>query len=74
MFRLHLDIPLPENEQEALELAAKAIASINFKMMGEAGVKTVQYRLGKDDDRTPRNYLNKDENGHATTKKIRIEL
>ena len=64
MYRLHIDIPLGSDEEEAIKQAKlKTIVG---------GVEQVNYRLGHDEDRQKSNYLNKTENGHVTNKKTRL--
>lgn len=74
MFRLHLDIQLGDDEEKAAKMAEEIV-----KALGEAiyskrltNKLTLQYRLGKDEDRGNRNYLSKDANGHVSTGKVRI--
>ena len=79
MYRLHIDIPLGSDEEEAIK-QAKALMHWHFSdadaqeklktIMG--GVEQVNYRLGHDEDRQKSNYLNKTENGHVTNKKTRL--
>jgi hypothetical protein len=40
----------------------------------EHGIDEVHYRLGYDEDRQKSNYLNKNDNGHVTNKKIKISI
>ena len=71
MFRLHIDIPLHENEEVASKLS-DAIA-VELKKMLCFGLLKIQYRLANDEDRAVRNYLIKDSEGHVSTKKCVIE-
>tara|TARA_R100001463_G_scaffold114284_3_gene169481 strand:+ start:12 stop:263 length:252 start_codon:yes stop_codon:yes gene_type:complete len=79
MYRLHIDIPLGSDEEEAIEQVrslmhwhfSDADAQEKLKtIMG--GVDQVNYRLGHDEDRQKSNYLNKTESGHVTNKKTRL--
>ena len=79
MYRLHIDIPLGPNEDDAIQQVEDLMkwhfedkdAQEKIKyLMGN--VDTVNYRLGHDEDRQKSNYLNKNENGHVTNKKIRL--
>ena len=81
MYRLHIDIPLGSNEDDAIEQVEKLMhwhfadsdAQVKIKsLMG--GVDQVNYRLGHDEDRQKSNYLNKTESGHVTNKKSRLTL
>jgi hypothetical protein len=79
MYRLHIDIPLGPNEDDAIQQVedlmkwhfedVDAQEKIKYLM---GNVDTVNYRLGHDEDRQKSNYLNKNENGHVTNKKIRL--
>lgn len=70
-YRLHIDIPLGHDEEKAAELT-KQLMNEGFKVPSE--VKTINYRLGHDEDRQKSNYLIKNENGHVSNKKTRIEI
>jgi hypothetical protein len=69
MFRLHIDIPLPYTEEEAIKMANAIISSFNLSNLD---VECINYRLGHDDDRQKSNYLDKTENGHVSNKKSKI--
>jgi hypothetical protein len=73
MFRLHIDVPLGTDEAEAIENAQYLMEAFQ-KGLDSKHIEwaQVQYRLGNDGDRSPRNYLVKNENGHATTGKCRL--
>ena len=81
-FRLHIDIPLGTDEEEAIEIAQCIMDDINqtdIHLWEESGVNIpeqihVAYRLGHDEDRQKSNYLNKTEEGHVTKKKIRVVI
>jgi hypothetical protein len=73
VFRLHIDMPLGDNEAHAANVAKKLLSDIHAtcnKHYDE--VSRFQYRLARDEDRTPKNFLNKNENGHAATGKAKI--
>ena len=79
MFRLHIDIPLSEDEQKSVDLSrsiAKVITEAleTSRLTENDALKKFQYRLANDDDRSIRNYLLKDAEGHVRTKKIIVEL
>jgi len=69
MFRLHIDIPLPHTEEEAVKMSKDIIATLNSNKLE---VDCINYRLGHDDDRQKSNYLDKNENGHVSNKKSKI--
>lgn len=82
-YRLHIDIPLGTNEEEAIKSARSLIewhfADVDAKekikrlTLGDS-LSTINYRLGNDEDRQKSNYLDVNENGHASNKKTRISL
>ena len=83
-FRLFIDIPLGENEEDAIAVA-KSIVEWHFNDVdakdklqrltnGRVDLSEINYRLGNDDDRQKSNYIDKTENGHVTTKKCRITM
>tara|TARA_Y100000004_G_scaffold172982_1_gene210372 strand:- start:963 stop:1214 length:252 start_codon:yes stop_codon:yes gene_type:complete len=76
MYRLHIDISLGDNEEEAIQAASQMISSIAVHVKNRAKsencIKGMNYRVGHDDDRQKSNYLMKDENGHVNNKKCRL--
>ena len=79
-YRLHIDIPLGDNEEQAVATANLLIDWCfhddrhQVDKMKIHGVSKVNYRLGYDDDRQKSNYLDKNENEHVSTRKSRIQL
>ena len=78
-FRLHIDIPLPMSEDDALRATEDVIGILRadstlLERLRSRGVPQINYRLGHDEDRQRSNYLDKTPSGHVTTKKCRIEL
>jgi len=83
-FRLFIDIPLGQNEEDAIAVA-ESIVEWHFKDVdardkiqrltnGRMDLSEINYRLGHDEDRQKSNYIDKTENGHVTTKKCRIAM
>ena len=70
-YRLHIDIPMGLDEGNALK-SSEAILAL-LQGLVETGQK-VQYRLGNDEDRQSSNYFQKNENGHVSNKKCKIQL
>jgi hypothetical protein len=72
-YRLHIDIPLGTDEEQAKKIARNFVQShLDFTNTSSDGVKEVNYRLGHDEDRQRSNYLDINENGHCSNKKLRI--
>lgn len=79
MFRLHIDIPLSDDELKSAEDSKFIITLLEETLNNSVLVKkyggrvsVVQYRLSRDEDRMVRNYLIKNENGHVSTNKSKI--
>jgi len=77
-FRLHIDIPISENEHLAAETALAIMERFRdpqfIRFLYERGVTDVNYRLGNDEDRQRSNYLQKTPQGHVTNKKDRLKI
>ena len=74
-YRLHIDIPLPMNEEEAIFVTNNVMKLLNIRhVMDELKIDQINYRLGHDDDRQKSNYMEKTESGHVTNKKSKIDL
>jgi len=73
-YRFHLDVPLGTDQAVAIQAAKFLVAQL------EACVKNnslslgteCQYRLGFDTDRQRSNYLDIDEQGHCSNKKMTL--
>jgi len=75
MYRLHIDIPMPFSEEEALKKSETVIAFLqNTILIEKLEIDQINYRLGHDDDRQKSNYFMKDANGHVNNKKSKIIL
>ena len=75
MYRLHIDIPMPFSEEDALKKSETVIAFLqNTILIEKLEIDQINYRLGHDDDRQKSNYFMKDENGHVNNKKSKIIL
>ena len=71
-YRLHIDIPLGNDEDKAIEVCTKIMSSVILPFDND--ITQINYRLGHDDDRQKSNYLDKNENGHVSNRKIRITI
>lgn len=75
MYRLHIDIPMPFNEEEALKKSEMIISFLqNTVLIEKLDIDQINYRLGHDEDRQKSNYFIKDANGHVNNKKSKIVL
>ena len=75
--RLHIDIPLGHDEEKAVMNSEEIIYMIESQkdfLLESLGVEQLNYRLGHDEDRQKSNYLDKNENGHVSNKKMKIRL
>jgi len=76
-YRLHIDIPLGTDEEKAVMNSEEIIYMIESQkdfLLESLGVERFNYRLGHDEDRQKSNYLDKNENGHVSNKKFRIDI
>lgn len=75
MYRLHIDIPMPFTEEEALKKSQLIVDYLtNMTLIDKVDIEQINYRLGHDEDRQKSNYFIKDANGHVNNKKCRIDL
>ena len=76
-YRLHIDIPLGQDEDTAIEDAKFFVETLTMAQ-NELNIQflsqnfQMNYRLGHDDDRQKSNYLMKNEEGHVNNKKCRL--
>ena len=78
-YRLHIDIPLEMNEEEAKNVSLSLLSIFageesDALILNALGVKEINYRLGHDDDRQKSNYFMKNENGHVNNKKSKTYI
>jgi hypothetical protein len=72
-YRLHIDIPMPFTEEEAMKASELIVGAINNAILIErTNISEINYRLGHDDDRQKSNYFMKNDNGHVNNKKCKI--
>lgn len=72
-YRLHIDIPMPFTEEEAIKASKLIVGYINtMSIIDKSSIEEINYRLGHDDDRQKSNYFIKNENGHVNNKKCKI--
>jgi hypothetical protein len=70
MYRLYIDIPLTNDLTQSTKISKEVISKLESIEIN--GVKIVQYKLSHDLDRSNKNYLDINENGHCTNKKLKI--
>ena len=74
-YRIHFDVSLGSSQDEAIALSNKLIEAVSAPLLvilKEHGVEEFSVRLGNDDDRSKKNYLNINENGHVAGGKTSI--
>lgn len=78
MYRLHIDFPLGNDQQEAIRISNKIIQFLTeqkYNGLVSLPVNTeMGARLGNDTDRGKKDYLRINENGHAANGKQKIVL
>jgi hypothetical protein len=74
-YRLHIDIPMPFGEEDAIKKSNMIIELFcKTNLISSLGIDHLNYRLGHDDDRQKSNYMMKNENGHVNNKKSKISF
>ena len=73
-YRLHIDIPLGSEEQEAVVWSKQIMGMLegNFCGFRIMNIGQIGVRLGHDSDRQKSNYLLKDEYDHVSNKKLKM--
>ena len=74
MYRLHIDIPMPFNENDARDFSLAIVHMLNKEKITSMGIDQINYRLGHDDDRQKSNYFMTNATGHVNNKKSKIVL
>ena len=74
MFRLHIDIPVSENQQASLQVAQNIINDLENVLRANYQGLEINFRLGNDQDRQKSNYFKIDENEHVSNKKNSINI
>lgn len=75
-YRLNIDFSLGPDQKAAIKKANPIVEAIVelIRHMRPEGVESIGVRLANDDDRSPKNYLQINENGHASGKKMVIPI
>jgi hypothetical protein len=74
MYRLHIDIPMPFNENDARDFSLAIVSMLDKEKITSMGIDQINYRLGHDDDRQKSNYFMTNATGHVNNKKSKIVL
>lgn len=69
-YRLHIDIPISGDLQNAKDITEHIVDFLS-RMERIEDVEFFQYKLSHDSDRANKNYLDINENGHCSNKKIK---
>ena len=72
MYRLHIDIALPFDEEKAKKVSLAIIEMFDLAKIAFFGLDHINYRLGHDEDRQKSNYFIVNESGHVNNKKSKI--
>ena len=75
-YRLFIDIPIDQSEDDALSSAKRIIGVLESESprIKSEGIDMINFRLGHDEDRQKSNYLQINDNGHCSNKKIKMPL
>lgn len=72
-YRLHFDIALEGmTQQEAIEWSTLFVDDLKNRMQMNLNNRSVGVKLSNDEDRGNKNYLQINQNGHASSKKIKF--
>lgn len=84
MYRIFIDIPIESLALEEAISKSRRIMDILLDTnrnqdsfthnISKMGITQLNYRLGDDEDRTPKNYFLIDDKGHAASKKSKVML
>lgn len=75
MYRLHIDIPIGRNQEEAIAVSKLIIHQASSQLASTHAIGlTMNYRLGNDEDRQKSNYLDIDSKGHCSNKKSSLKI
>jgi hypothetical protein len=75
MYRLHIDVPCGTDQKEAIASAQQILADIQkFLAFTSLQGREIGVRLGEDTDRSKKDYLRINENGHAANGKQKVVL
>lgn len=72
MYRLHIDLPMGDEQEMAIGIAESLLQELQLRLAGmhiELGV-----RLMCDSDRSKRNYLEQTPSGHWSNSKTKIQI
>jgi hypothetical protein len=72
MYRLHIDIALPFDEEKSKKVSLAIIEMFDLAKIAFFGLDQINYRLGHDEDRQKSNYFIVNESGHVNNKKSKI--
>lgn len=65
-----MDIPLGTDQNRAVIESEIFLKCVEDALVAHGAAVTLNYRLGNDSDRGKKNYLDINENGHASNKKM----
>ena len=80
MYRIFIDIPIEASDVQEAIGKGKQVMDLFLNEdkftddISNLGITRLNYRLGDDEDRTPKNYFIIDEQGHAASKKIKVDF
>jgi len=78
MYRLHIDMPLGNNKNAALDKANAVIDRLledqNKQYLTVHEIPLVNYRIGHDQDLRRTNHLIENESGYQNNKKCRVDI
>jgi hypothetical protein len=76
MFRMFIDFPISTDEESSVQVAKQFVQIMeqNADFFAQHGIVKIGYRLGNDEDRQKSNYLDKNLNGHVSSRKLALDI
>jgi hypothetical protein len=76
MFRMFIDFPISTDEETSVKVAKQFVQVLeqNADFFAQHGIVKIGYRLGNDEDRQKSNYLDKNLNGHVSSRKLVLDI
>jgi hypothetical protein len=73
---MFIDFPISTDEETSVKVAKQFVQVLeqNADFFAQHGIVKIGYRLGNDEDRQKSNYLDKNLNGHVSSRKLVLDI
>jgi hypothetical protein len=73
---MFIDFPISTDEESSVQVAKQFVQIMeqNADFFAQHGIVKIGYRLGNDEDRQKSNYLDKNLNGHVSSRKLALDI